>query len=160
MFLEHLQGQWLQLSGQSVPMYHYSIWEEMFPNIQTEPSLAQLEATASSYCFYLEGEADSHLTTTSFQILVESTKISPESPPQCITPVPSAALHKTCAPCPSPASPSPWYSPCSIALNFCWFSSLTHTQERDGATLLPCPEGFIFLLPESTIPLSSHHKQE
>ena len=40
----------------------------------------QLEAIPSSYHCYLGEEADSHLTTTSFQVAVESDKISPEPP--------------------------------------------------------------------------------
>jgi len=47
-----------------------------------------------------------HITTTSFQAVIESNKVSPESlllktkQPQ----LPQAAPHKTCAPDPSPAS--------------------------------------------------------
>jgi len=43
--LEHLQGQWFNhLPGQPIPMPHHSFWEEIFPNFQLEPPLAQLEA--------------------------------------------------------------------------------------------------------------------
>jgi len=40
----------------------------MFPNIQPEPSLAQIEVIATSY---LGEDADTHLATTSFLITVE-----------------------------------------------------------------------------------------
>jgi len=50
----------------------------MFPNIQPEPHWAQL--IISSYCCYLGEEANPHLTTASFQAVVESNKVSPEPP--------------------------------------------------------------------------------
>jgi len=46
----------------------------------------------------LEKRADSHLSTTSFQAVVESNKVSSEPPPDWATPVPSAALDKIWAP--------------------------------------------------------------
>ena len=44
MFLEHLQGRWLHhLSGQPIPVPDHPFREVVFPNIQPESSLAQLE---------------------------------------------------------------------------------------------------------------------
>ena len=43
--VEHLQGQWLHhLSGQPIPVPDHPFREAVFPNIQPEPSLVQLEA--------------------------------------------------------------------------------------------------------------------
>ena len=50
----------------------------MFPNIQPEPHWAQL--IISSSCCYLGEEANPHLTTASFQAVVENNKVSPEPP--------------------------------------------------------------------------------
>ncbi|KAK4815185.1 LOW QUALITY PROTEIN: hypothetical protein QYF61_021045 [Mycteria americana] len=54
--------------GQPVPMLDNPLGEEKFPNIQSKPPLAQLEAI--SYCpitCYLGEETNPHLSTTSFQ---------------------------------------------------------------------------------------------
>ena len=41
-FLEHLQGWWPHhLLGQPVLIHYHSFWEEIFPNIQLEPPMAQ-----------------------------------------------------------------------------------------------------------------------
>jgi len=59
-------------------MLHSPFGEEIFPNFQSKPPLAQLETI--SYCpiaYYLRGGTDAHLTTTSFQVVVESDKFSP-----------------------------------------------------------------------------------
>ena len=54
-------------------MPHHSFGEEIFPNIQTEPSLAQLEAIPSDSISSYEGEeANPYLATTSFQAIVEN----------------------------------------------------------------------------------------
>ena len=46
---EHHQGQWLHhLSGQPIPVPDHPFREAVFPNVQPEPSLAQLEAIPSS----------------------------------------------------------------------------------------------------------------
>ena len=56
--------------------------EEIFPNIQSKPPLVQLEAVSSCpVTCYLGEETDPHLPTTSFQVAVESSKVSPEPPP-------------------------------------------------------------------------------
>ncbi|KAK4818284.1 hypothetical protein QYF61_010426 [Mycteria americana] len=54
--------------GQSVPMLDNPLGEEKFPNIQSKPPLAQLEAISSRpITCYLGEETDPHLSTTSFQ---------------------------------------------------------------------------------------------
>ncbi|KAK4831521.1 hypothetical protein QYF61_018123 [Mycteria americana] len=54
--------------GQPVPMLDNPLGEEKFPNIQSKPPLAQLEAISSrSITCYLGEETDPHLSTTSFQ---------------------------------------------------------------------------------------------
>ncbi|KAK4826595.1 hypothetical protein QYF61_010357 [Mycteria americana] len=55
--------------GQSVPMLDNPLSEEKFPNIQSKPPLAQLEAISSCpITCYLGEETDPHLSTTSFQL--------------------------------------------------------------------------------------------
>ncbi|GAB0191434.1 hypothetical protein GRJ2_001608700 [Grus japonensis] len=55
--------------------------EEIFPNIQSKPPLTQLEAISSSpVTCYLAEETNTHLATTSFQVVVESEKVSPQPP--------------------------------------------------------------------------------
>ena len=73
---------WLHHSpGQPIPAPNCSFREEIFPNVQSESFLAQLETIASSAIVSYEGEeADTHLTTTSFQVVVQVTKISQEPP--------------------------------------------------------------------------------
>ncbi|KAK4818808.1 hypothetical protein QYF61_019737 [Mycteria americana] len=61
--------------GQPLPMLDNPFSEEKFPNIQSKPPLAQLEAISSRpITCYLEGETDPHLSTTSFQAVVECNK--------------------------------------------------------------------------------------
>ncbi|KAK4829966.1 hypothetical protein QYF61_008097 [Mycteria americana] len=67
--------------GQPVPMLDNPFSEEKFPNIQSKPPLAQLEAISSRpITCYLGEETDPHLSTTSFQVAVESDKVSPQPP--------------------------------------------------------------------------------
>ncbi|KAK4829778.1 hypothetical protein QYF61_006577 [Mycteria americana] len=67
--------------GQPVPMLDNPLGEEKFPNIQSKPPLAQLEAISSCpITCYLGEETDPHLSTTSFQAVVESNKVSPQPP--------------------------------------------------------------------------------
>ncbi|KAK4823194.1 hypothetical protein QYF61_027203 [Mycteria americana] len=67
--------------GQSVPMPDNSFSEVKFPNIQSKPPLVQLEAISSCpITRYLGEETDPHLSTTSFQVVVESDKVSPQPP--------------------------------------------------------------------------------
>ncbi|KAK4811283.1 hypothetical protein QYF61_023335 [Mycteria americana] len=54
--------------GQPVPMLDNPFSEVKFPNIQSKPPLAQLEAISSCpITCYLGEETDPHLSTTSFQ---------------------------------------------------------------------------------------------
>ena len=73
MFLEHLQQWWLHyLPGQAIPALFLVTWE-----------------------------VNPHITTTSFQTVVESNKVSPKPPPDWTIPAPSAAPHKVCTSDPS-----------------------------------------------------------
>ncbi|KAK4821782.1 hypothetical protein QYF61_002198 [Mycteria americana] len=79
---KYLQGWRLNhFPGQSVPMLDNPLGEEKFPNIQSKPPLAQLEAISSCpITCYLGEETDPHLSTTSFQVVVESDEVSPQPP--------------------------------------------------------------------------------
>lgn len=55
--------------------------EEKSQNFQPKPFLAQLEAIPSSNTSCLWDEANLQLPTTSFQVLVENNKVSPQPPP-------------------------------------------------------------------------------
>ncbi|GAB0205879.1 hypothetical protein GRJ2_003053500 [Grus japonensis] len=58
-----------------------SFSEEIFPNIQSKPPLEQLEAIfCCPIACYLGEKTNTHLTTTSFQVVVESDKVSPQPP--------------------------------------------------------------------------------
>ncbi|KAK4832223.1 hypothetical protein QYF61_021070 [Mycteria americana] len=79
---KYLQGWRLNhFPGQPVPMLDNPFSEEKFPNIQSKPPLAQREAISSCpITCYLGEETDPHLSTTSFQVAVESEKVSPQPP--------------------------------------------------------------------------------
>ncbi|KAK4817034.1 hypothetical protein QYF61_026040 [Mycteria americana] len=79
---KYLQGWRLNhFPGQPLPMLDNPFSEEKFPNIQSKPPLAQLEAISSCpMACYLGEETDPHLSTTSFQVVVESDKVSPQPP--------------------------------------------------------------------------------
>ncbi|KAK4807134.1 hypothetical protein QYF61_018475 [Mycteria americana] len=79
---KYLQGWRLNhFPGQPVPMLDNPFSEEIFPNIQSKPPLVQLEAISSRpITCYLGEETDPHLSTTSFQVVVESNKVSPQPP--------------------------------------------------------------------------------
>ncbi|KAK4828379.1 hypothetical protein QYF61_026117, partial [Mycteria americana] len=79
---KYLQGWRLNhFPGQPVPMLDNPFSEEKFPNIQSKPPLAQLEAISSHpITCYLGEETDPHLSTTSLQVAVESDKVSPQPP--------------------------------------------------------------------------------
>ncbi|KAK4829125.1 hypothetical protein QYF61_002204 [Mycteria americana] len=67
--------------GQPVPMLDNPFTEVKFPNIQSKPPLAQLEAISSRpITCYLGEETNPHLSTISFQGVVESDKVSPQPP--------------------------------------------------------------------------------
>ena len=62
-------------------MLDHSFSKEIFPNVQSKSPLMQLEAISSHpIASYLGEETNTHLTTTSFQIVVESNKVSPQPP--------------------------------------------------------------------------------
>ncbi|KAK4816679.1 hypothetical protein QYF61_019915 [Mycteria americana] len=67
--------------GQPGPMLDNPFSEVKCPHIQSKPPLAQLEAISSCpITCYLGEETDPHLSTTSFQVAVESNKVSPQPP--------------------------------------------------------------------------------
>ncbi|KAK4817921.1 hypothetical protein QYF61_002762 [Mycteria americana] len=67
--------------GQPVPMLDNPFGEAKFPNIQSKPPLAQLEAISSRpIACYLGEETDPHLSTASFQAVAESDEVSPQPP--------------------------------------------------------------------------------
>jgi len=54
---------------------------EIFPDIHSKPPLTQLEGIASlPITSYLGEETNTCLTTNSFQVIVESNKVSPQPP--------------------------------------------------------------------------------
>ncbi|KAK4823484.1 hypothetical protein QYF61_002548 [Mycteria americana] len=79
---KYLQGWRLNhFPGQPLPMLDNPFSEVKFPNIQSKPPLMQLEAISSCpITCYLGEETDPHLSTTSFQVVVESDKVSPQPP--------------------------------------------------------------------------------
>ncbi|KAK4823924.1 hypothetical protein QYF61_008310 [Mycteria americana] len=65
--------------GQPVPMLDNPFSEVKFPNTQSKPPLVQLEAISSCpITYYLGEETNTHLATASFQVVVESNKVSPQ----------------------------------------------------------------------------------
>ena len=57
-----------------------AVGEEIFPNIQSKPPLAQLQAISSCpVACYLGEKTNTHLATT-FQVAVESHEVSPQPP--------------------------------------------------------------------------------
>ncbi|KAK4821381.1 hypothetical protein QYF61_018919 [Mycteria americana] len=100
MSFKYLEGWGLHhFPGQPVPTLDNPFSKEFFPNIQSKPPLAQLEAVSSCpITCYLGEETDPHLSTPSFQVVVESNKVSPQPP------FLQAKQPQTSAPDPSPAS--------------------------------------------------------
>ena len=63
------------------PVPDHSFGKEVFPNVQPEYPLVQLEAIPSSpITSYLGEEADPHLITTFLQVFVEMDKVTTEPP--------------------------------------------------------------------------------
>lgn len=62
---------WNHFPGQSYPMLDNSFCEEFFLNIQSKPPLTQLEVISSLPDTCYLREENSHLTTTSFQVVAE-----------------------------------------------------------------------------------------
>ena len=59
----------------------HSFSKEIFPVIQSKLSLKKLEAMSSHpITSYLGEETNTHLTTVSFQVVIESDKVSPQPP--------------------------------------------------------------------------------
>ncbi|KAK4818698.1 hypothetical protein QYF61_017919 [Mycteria americana] len=79
---KYLQGWRLNhCPGQPVPMLDNPSGEEIFPNIQSKPPLAQLQAISSCpITCYLGEETNPHLATASFQVVAESDEVSPQPP--------------------------------------------------------------------------------
>ena len=77
---EHLQRWGLHhFPGQPVPMLDHTSNKEIFPNIPSKPPVTKLEAIACRLITsYLGEETNTWLTTTFFQVVVESNKVSPE----------------------------------------------------------------------------------
>ncbi|KAK4816299.1 hypothetical protein QYF61_014597 [Mycteria americana] len=68
-------------AARPVAMLHDPCHEEVFCNVQSKPPLAQLEAISSHpITSYLGEETNPHLSTPSFQVVVESNKVSPQPP--------------------------------------------------------------------------------
>jgi len=111
MFFEPLQGWGLHhLPGQPGPRPDHSFNKEIFPSIQSEPPLTQLEAIASSpFAGCLGEETNPHLPTPSCQGVVESEKVPPQRPllqteqPQLPQPLPITLVLQTP---PQPRCPS------------------------------------------------------
>jgi len=62
-------------------MPDHSCRKEIFPHLQSEPPLMQLEAIASCpIAGYLGEETTTCLTTTSFQAVVDSDEVPPQPP--------------------------------------------------------------------------------
>jgi len=80
--------------------------EEIFPRIRSKPPPAQPEAVSSHpIASYLGEDTNAHLTTTSFEVVVESNKVSPPPPfleaeqpqfPQPGTGLVLQTLHQPC----------------------------------------------------------------
>ena len=80
MSLEYLQERWFNhFPGQLVPACGHYFREEIFPNIQLEPPLAQTEVFLfSPITTYVGEEAKLFLTTTSFKGVAEMYNVSLE----------------------------------------------------------------------------------
>ena len=78
-FLEHLQGQWITSLGR-LSQCIYTLSEKKFFLISNlNLPWCNWCYHLSWYCCYLGEDADPHLATTSYQGVVESDKVSPET---------------------------------------------------------------------------------
>ena len=109
-FFEPLQGWGLRhFLGHPIPMPDHSFSKEIFPNIPSKPPLTQIEAIAShAISSYLGEETNTFLTTTSFQVVVESNKFPPQpllwtKEPQLPQPLP---IRLVLQPPPQPRCPA------------------------------------------------------
>ena len=74
---KYLQGWWLNhFPGQPVPMLDKPFSEEVFPNIQSKPPRHNLRPFSLVLLLATWEKTDTHLATTSFQVAVESDKVS------------------------------------------------------------------------------------
>jgi len=73
MLFEHHQGRWVHnLSGQPIAVHDHPFREAVFPNVQPEPPLAQLEAIpCSPTTSHTREDADTQLTKTFLQVVTE-----------------------------------------------------------------------------------------
>ena len=70
------------MPGKRISMPDRSLRSEIFPNIQFKPLLTQPEVIASRpIAGYLGEETNICFMTTSFQVVVETNKVSPQPPP-------------------------------------------------------------------------------
>ncbi|KAK4818658.1 hypothetical protein QYF61_017266 [Mycteria americana] len=77
-FSSHREEKEIKLSQEPVPMFDNPFSEEIFPNIHSKPPLVQPEAISSCPITCYSGkETNTHLATTSFQVVVEGNKVSP-----------------------------------------------------------------------------------
>lgn len=68
------------LPWEPVPVLDSPLGDEVFPNLQSKPPLVQFEPISScSIACPLQEETDTHLAMTSFQVIAESEKVSPDS---------------------------------------------------------------------------------
>ncbi|KAJ7400308.1 hypothetical protein BTVI_106655 [Pitangus sulphuratus] len=67
--------------GQPIPMPNYPFCEELLPDVQPKPPLAQLKTVSSCPAASCSGEErDPYLATIFCQVVVESDEVSPEPP--------------------------------------------------------------------------------
>jgi len=79
---KHVQGWWLNhLPGEPIPVFTNPFCKEVFPDIQPKLTLAKLEAISPCpvTCQQWE-ETNPALAVSTFQIMEESNKISPQPP--------------------------------------------------------------------------------
>ena len=107
----YLQGWGLnRFPGQPIPGLDKPFGEDVSPHIQSRPPLAQVEAVSSRpVTCSLGEETDTHLATTSFQVVVESGKVSPQPP------FLQAKQPPFPQPRPGPAQPAPAQANCVVA---------------------------------------------
>lgn len=68
--------------GQLIPLPHHPSYEEILPDTQSKPPLAQLEAIISHpiTCHLKKKQTGTHFAAISFQVVVESDAVFPEPP--------------------------------------------------------------------------------
>ena len=72
----------IHLPGEPIPVLNNPFCKDIFPDIQPKPCLVQLEAISPHPVAYHQWEeTNSALTVSTFQILEESSKVFPQTPP-------------------------------------------------------------------------------